>query len=83
MDNDVAIILAGTFSLMSMTAMLVLGIFGIRWALGRTRTEAHQSEARLIQELHHVATQMERRVEALETLLLEKRERTPEHTGRH
>ena len=39
---------------------------------GRRAHQQPQSEARMLQELHHTATRMEERVEALETILMER-----------
>lgn len=55
---------------------LLAGLFIICWTIvklvGRNGRGANDDEARLIQEMHRGLVHMEQRVEALETLLLER-----------
>ena len=59
-------------------ACLLMGLAIICWTIirlisGGTRArDANADEARLIQELHHGLSKMEQRIDALETLLLER-----------
>ena len=62
---------------------IALGVVGIvAWTLvalirGRPQQQAENvDESRLIQEIYHGLTKMERRVESLETLLLEREKRS-------
>ncbi len=78
-----------TVSMVMMVPLIVLVVFGsllaafgiICWTIVRIVSRGNSSgngsadESKLIQEIYHGLTKMEQRVEALETLLLE-RERT-------
>jgi phage shock protein B len=57
--------------------LIVFGfIFGLIWLRkGRKGRSAQDDETRLAQEMHQTLERMERRVEALETLLMERERR--------
>lgn len=82
-------IFMGVFVLIVLITWIV-GLFiaimlAVRYTSGKNGKAVRSDEARTMQELHHLATRMEARVEALETLLLEQRERerATEHAARH
>ena len=60
---------------------IVLGIVRIRAGGRRRPPAADRDEARVMQEIHHGLTKMEQRIDALETILLE-RERRAEYAER-
>lgn len=69
-----------TIAMMALAIPLVAVLGGIALAIAKVlrgqgspaRRQSEEEEARMIQEMYHGLTQMEKRVEALETLLLDR-----------
>ncbi len=69
-----AIIFGGTILLLITVGLLIIGIIKARKTGGFSKKEklANAEETRMIQEVYHGLSRMEERVEALETILIER-----------
>lgn len=70
----VAICIGGAILLIATIGLLIIGIIKVSKTGGISKKDkqARSEEARMIQDIYHGLTRMEERVEALETILIER-----------